>query len=74
MLMQIRRVGWFIVEAAFLLVILCVLLSLILGRDSGGFIAGVAANTTAFLQAIPPGSFLGVVLIAALVWLYKTRT
>jgi len=59
MLLQIRKVGWLVVEAALLLVILCVLLNLLLGRDSGTFISGVATNTTAFLQAVPPGTFLG---------------
>jgi hypothetical protein len=73
MLTQIRRAGWFIVETALLLVILCVLLNLILGREGGAFISGVAANTTSFLQAIPPGSFLGVVLIVVLYLWVRSR-
>ncbi len=74
MLTQIRRAGWFIVELALLVVILCVLLNLILGADSGSFIAAVAANATNFLQRIPSGTFLGVVLVLALVWLMRGRS
>ncbi len=74
MLDRIRALGWFVVEAALVLVILCVLFNIILGRDSGAFISAVAANATNFLQAVPPGSFLGVVLIALIVWFYRRRT
>jgi hypothetical protein len=73
MLMQIRKIGWLVVEAALLLVILCVLLNLLLGRDSGAFISGVAANTTTFLQAVPPGTFLGVVLIVFVYFWFKSK-
>jgi len=74
MLTQICRAGWFVVELALLLVILCVLLNLILGADSGSFIAAVAANTTNFLQRIPSGTLLGIVLVVALVWLVRQRS
>jgi hypothetical protein len=73
MIEQIRRIGWLVVEMALLLVIICVLLNIILGADSGSFIASVAANTTQFLQSIPPGTFLGVVLIVLLYWIFRTR-
>ena len=74
MLTLIRRTGWFVVELALLLVILCVLLNLILGAESGSFIASVATNVTTFLQRIPPGSFLGVVLILVMAWLVRQRS
>jgi len=74
MIRKILGLGWFAVEAGLVLVLLCVLLNIILGRDSGAFIAGVAGNANSFLQAVPPGSFLGVVLIVLLVWFYKNRT
>ncbi len=73
MIEQIRRIGWLAVEIALLLVILCVLLNIILGADSGGFIGSVAANAAQFLQSIPPGTFLGVVLIVVLYWLTRSR-
>lgn len=73
MLTQIRRAGWFVVELALLVVILCVLLNIILGTEGSGFISAVAANATNFLQRIPPGTFLGVVLILVLAWLFRAR-
>jgi len=73
MIEQIRRIGWLAVEIALLLVIVCVLLNIILGADSGGFIASVAANATQFLQSIPPGTFLGVVLVVVLYVLVRSR-
>lgn len=73
MIEQIRRIGWLTVEIALLLVIVCVLLNIILGADSGSFIGSVAANTAQFLQSIPPGTFLGVVLIVLLYWTVKAR-
>jgi hypothetical protein len=74
MLTQIRRAGWFVAELALLVVILCVLLNLILGAEGGTFIASVATNVAAFLQRIPPGSLLGIVLILALIWLVQKKS
>lgn len=71
---QITAIGWRAVELAFIIVALCVLLSLLLGKQGGTFIAFVAANTTDFLQKIPPGALLGVVLIFAVYWLIKNRS
>ncbi len=61
---RLRQIGWFVVEAAFLLIVLCVLLNVILGDEGGGeFIAFVAGNAMHFLQSIPPGIVIGLVLI-----------
>jgi len=73
MIRQITKIGWFIVEVAFLLVVLCVLLNIILGRESGGFVSSVAANALDFLQKVPSGSFLGIFLILAVYWLIKSK-
>ena len=70
---QFTRIGWRIVEITLLLVILCVLLNIILGPDSGAFIAAVYANALGFLQAIPPGTVVGVLLVALLYWVVKAR-
>ncbi|HEV8679685.1 MAG TPA: hypothetical protein VGQ90_09945 [Stellaceae bacterium] len=72
-LTQLRSLGWAVVEAAFLLIVLCVLLNIILGNESGSFISGVAQNATEFLQRLPPGIFLGIVLIAVIYSLVKSR-
>lgn len=73
MIENIRKIGWLAVEAGLLIVVLCVLLSLILGKDGGAYIASVADNTTKFLQALPPGVTLGVALIVVLYWFAKAR-
>jgi hypothetical protein len=73
MIERIRKLGWLTVEAALLLVVLCLLLNIILGADSGPFIASVATNATQLLQAIPPGTFIGVILIVVLYWLIRSR-
>ncbi len=74
MVERIRTAGWLAVEAAALLVILCLLLSIILGASSGAFITEVSRNATAFLQAVPPGTLLGVALLVAFYWYFRRRT
>lgn len=73
MIRQITRIGWFIAEVALLLVVLCVLLNIILGKDSGGFVSSVAANALDFLQKVPSGTFLGVFLILVVYWVIKSK-
>jgi hypothetical protein len=72
-LTQLRRVGWAVVEAAFLLIVLCVLLNIILGDAADSFISGVAGNATNFLDRLPPGVFLGVALIVIIYGLVRAR-
>ena len=71
--LQLRRIGWAAVEAAFVLIVLCVLLNIIIGGETDSFISAVAKNATSFLQSLPPGVFLGVVLIAALYGVFRSR-
>jgi len=73
MIRQITKFGWHVIEAGFLLVALCVLLNIILGRGSGAFVSSVAANALDFLQKVPAGSLLGVFLILALYWLIRSK-
>ncbi|HZR70428.1 MAG TPA: hypothetical protein VFB01_15400 [Burkholderiales bacterium] len=73
MIQRITKIGWLVVELAFMLVVLCVLLSLILGKDAGGFIASVAGNTVDLLQKVPSGTVLGFFLIFVLYWTFKRR-
>jgi hypothetical protein len=68
-----RKLGWFTVEAALLVIVLCVLLDIIIGTIGVGFIPLVAANAKAFLQAIPPGTTLGIVILVFLYWFIRTR-
>ena len=75
MLEQIVKLGWRIVEVVVLLVVLCVLLNIIVGQGSGVFIESVAANALGFLQAIPSGTVVGVLLVVVvlLYWTTKAR-
>lgn len=70
---QVRTIGWAAVEAAFLLIVLCVLLNIILGNEANPFVTAVANNATGFLQKLPAGVFLGVVLIAVLYGMVRSR-
>ena len=70
---QITKIGWMVVEVAFMLVVLCVLLNILLGKEGGGFVSSVAANALDFLQKIPSGTFLGIFLILVVYWLVKSK-
>jgi ABC-type dipeptide/oligopeptide/nickel transport system permease component len=72
-LRQFRMIGWAAVEAAFLLIVLCLLLNIIIGDKADSFISTVAKNATTFLQSLPPGIFLGVVLIVVIWGFLKSR-
>ena len=71
--LRLRRIGWAAVEAAFVLIALCVLLNIIIGGETDSFISTVAKNATSFLQSLPPGVFLGIVLIAVIYHLLRSR-
>jgi uncharacterized membrane protein len=73
MIQKITKLGWLVVELAFMLVVLCVLLSLILGKEGGAFVSSVAANTLDLLQKVPSGTVLGVFLILVLYWTFRRR-
>ena len=68
MLEQVRKVGWLAVEAGLLLIVLCIFLDIILGKQGGPFISSVAENAMKFLQSLPPGVALGVAIILLLYW------
>jgi len=72
-LRQLRTIGWAAVEAAFLVVVLCLLLNIIIGDKADSFISTVAKNATAFLQSLPPGIFLGLVLLVLIYGFLKSR-
>lgn len=74
MIEKITKLGWLVIELGFMLVVLCVLLSIILGKEGGGFISSVAANALDLLQKVPSGTVLGIFLILVLYfWTAKSR-
>ena len=74
MIQKLTKLGWLIIELGFMLVILCVLLHIILGKDSGGFVSSVAANALDFLQKVPSGTILGIFLIVILILYWTARS
>ena len=69
----LRTIGWAVVEAAFLVIVLCILLNIIVGGEAGSFTSSVASNATDFLQRLPPGVVVGVALIVMFYGLIKSR-
>ena len=70
---RIQKLGWFIVEIALLLIILCVLLDIIIGTSTVGYIPMVASNAKAFLNAVPAGTTLGIVILVFLYWFIRSK-
>ena len=73
MIERIRKYGWLAAEAGLLLIVLCILLGILLGKDGGPYILSVSENASKFLGALPPGVTLGVALILLLYWFIKSR-
>lgn len=72
---HVRKAGWLAVEVGLLIVILCVLLNIILGpASSGDFVAAVATNANTFLQGLPAGTVMGLVLIFLAYWIVTRRS
>ena len=68
-----RRYLWTFIEVAFLIVLLSVLVHIVLGTSSGGFIQGVYDNLVAFGNAVPGATLLGVGALMLLVWYIQQR-
>ena len=64
---------WAFVELGFLTLLSVILLYLILGANSGVFVAGVAENVMKFAGAIPQQSLVGIAIVLALVFLIARR-
>jgi hypothetical protein len=73
LLAQLRIIGWAAIEAAFLLIVLCLLLDIVVGTHPGSFVSNVAKNATGFLQSLPPGVVVGVVAVAVVYGMLKGR-
>jgi hypothetical protein len=68
-----RHYLWRFIEVAFLIVLLSVLIHLVLGTSSGGFIQGVYDNLVAFGNAVPGATLIGVGALMLLVWYIQQR-
>lgn len=63
---------WEFVELAFLAVLALVLLSILLGKNAGGYVESVAENAAKFSSSASSG-VLGVVIILAIIYLAMKR-
>jgi hypothetical protein len=68
-----KRYLWTLSEVAFLIVLLSVLIHLVLGPSSGGFVEGIYNNLVAFGNAVPGATLLGVAAMMLLVWYIQQR-
>ena len=72
-LQRAKQYLWIFVEIGFLTVLSVILIYLILGPSSGGFVSGVADNVLKFTAAIPAQSLVGLAIVLALVFLIANR-
>ncbi len=72
-LQKAKQYLWAFVEIGFLTVLTVILIYLILGANSGVFVAGVADNVVKFATAIPQQSLVGLAIVLALVFLITNR-
>jgi hypothetical protein len=73
-LQKAKQYLWAFVEIGFLTVLAVILIYLILGADSGVFVAAVADNVLKFANAIPAQSLVGLAIVLALIFLLANRT
>ena len=68
-----RRFLWLFVELGFLAVLSLILIHLLLGENSGGFVSSVADNVTKFANGVPTPSLIGIGVILAIIYLVMQR-
>jgi hypothetical protein len=61
------------VEIGFLLLLAIILVFLILGPSSGGFVTSVADNVTKFVAAVTAPGLIGIAIVVTLVYLIAPR-
>ena len=70
---NVRRFLWLFVELAFLTVLAVILISLILGDNSGVFVKQVTENVMKFAGGVPTPSLIGLSVLVAMVYLIVNR-
>ena len=68
-----RRFLWMFVELGFLVVLSAILVFLILGENSGGFIQSVADNVMKFTNGVSTPSLIGIGVILAIIYIVMQR-
>jgi len=68
-----RRFLWLFVELGFLAVLSLILIHLLLGEGSGGYVSSVAENVTKFASGMGTPSLVGIGVILAIIYLLMQR-
>jgi hypothetical protein len=68
-----RRLLWLFVELGFLAVLSLILIHLLLGAESGGYVNSVAENVMKFANGMGTPSLVGIGVILAIVYLLMQR-
>jgi hypothetical protein len=73
MIDKTKRYLWAFIEIGFAAVLAIMLIYLLLGQSSGGFVISVADNVTKFANAVPTPSLVGLAILLALIYLIAGR-
>jgi len=68
-----KQILWEFVELGFVSILAIMLIYLILGQGSGGFVISVADNVTKFAGAVPTPSLVGLALVLGVIYLIMNR-
>jgi hypothetical protein len=68
-----KQILWECVEVGFVGILAIMLIYLILGQSSGGFVLSVADNVTKFASAVPTPSLVGLALVLGVIYLIMNR-
>lgn len=68
-----KQILWEFVEVGFVSILAIMLIYLILGQGSGGFVLSVADNLTKFASAVPTPSLVGLALVLGVIYLLMNR-
>ena len=68
-----RRFLWLFIELGFLAVLSLILIHLLLGDSSGGYVGSVVDNVTKFASGMGTSSLIGIGVILAIIYLLMQR-
>src|SRR4029078_7266349 len=68
-----KELLWEFVELGFVGILAIMLIYLILGQGSGGFVLSVADNVTKFASSVPTPSLVGLALVLGVIYLLMNR-
>ena len=68
-----KRILWAFVEIGFAGILAIMLIYLILGQGSGGFVLSVADNVTKIASSVPTPSLVGLALVLGVIYLLMNR-